>query len=30
VLAVVSGRWRQLHWLMALFTALFIIRYAAF
>jgi len=29
VLSVIAGRYRKLHWLMVLFTALFIIRYAA-
>jgi AGZA family xanthine/uracil permease-like MFS transporter len=28
VLSVVSGRYRKLHWLMVLFTLLFVIRYA--
>jgi adenine/guanine/hypoxanthine permease len=28
LLSVVSGRYRKLHWLMILFTALFIVRYA--
>jgi len=27
-LSVISGRWRKVHWLMALFTGLFLIRYA--
>ena len=29
VLSVIAGRYRKLHWLMVLFTALFIIRYVA-
>jgi AGZA family xanthine/uracil permease-like MFS transporter len=29
LLSVISGRYRKLHWLMILFTVLFIIRYAA-
>ena len=29
LLSVISGRYRKLHWLMVLFTALFVIRYAA-
>jgi AGZA family xanthine/uracil permease-like MFS transporter len=29
VLSLISGRWRKLHWLMLLFTALFVIRYVA-
>jgi AGZA family xanthine/uracil permease-like MFS transporter len=29
VLSLISGRWRKLHWLMVLFTALFVIRYVA-
>ena len=29
LLSVISGRYRKLHWLMVLFTALFMIRYAA-
>jgi AGZA family xanthine/uracil permease-like MFS transporter len=28
LLSIVSGRYRKLHWLMILFTALFIVRYA--
>ena len=28
ILSVVAGRYRELHWLMVLFTMLFIIRYA--
>jgi len=28
-LSLISGRWRKLHWLMVLFTALFLIRYIA-
>ena len=28
LLSVVSGRYRKLHWLMVLFAALFIVRYA--
>jgi AGZA family xanthine/uracil permease-like MFS transporter len=29
LLSLVSGRYRKLHWLMVLFTLLFVIRYAA-
>src|SRR5262249_7502772 len=29
VLSVIAGRYRKLHWLMVLFTALFVIRYVA-
>jgi len=29
LLSLVSGRHRKLHWLMVLFTVLFVIRYAA-
>src|SRR5262245_22155267 len=29
LLSLISGRYRKLHWLMILFTALFIVRYAA-
>src|SRR5881296_4386756 len=29
VLSVVTGNWRKLHWLMVLFTVLFVIRYLA-
>ena len=29
VLSVISGQWRKLHWLMLLFTALFLIRFLA-
>jgi AGZA family xanthine/uracil permease-like MFS transporter len=28
-LSLISGRWRKLHWLMVVFTALFLIRYLA-
>jgi adenine/guanine/hypoxanthine permease len=28
-LSVISGRWRKLHWLMVVFTALFLVRYLA-
>jgi len=28
-LSLISGRWRKVHWLMAVFTALFVIRYLA-
>jgi len=29
LLSVIAGRYRKLHWLMVLFTVLFVIRYAA-
>src|SRR5262245_38808556 len=29
VLSVISGQWRKLHWLMVLFTALFLLRFLA-
>jgi AGZA family xanthine/uracil permease-like MFS transporter len=29
VLTLISGRWRKLHWLMVVFTVLFLIRYVA-
>jgi len=29
ILSVVSGQYRKLHWLMVLFTALFVVRYVA-
>jgi hypothetical protein len=29
VLSVVAGRYRKLHWLMVVFTLLFLIRYVA-
>jgi AGZA family xanthine/uracil permease-like MFS transporter len=29
VLCLITGRYRKLHWLMVLFTALFVVRYVA-